>query len=351
MQNLRRFLTPGWVMGVFAVILFAWACFAVLAPWQLGKSDDLDARNARLAESVEAAPAPLGEVVTDPADFAEREWRLVTLDGEWVPDAEALLRLRSVDGEPVYQVLTVFSADDGREFLVNRGHIPVGENNTVPEYEAAPAGEVEITARLRAAESGQAEPVTVDGLPAVRIIDPVVLGETLGQPVDTDGYLQLTGEQPGSLTPAPIPSIEAGPYLSYGLQWLAFGILAPVALGYFAFAEFRARRRDAQEAAELQASAPGTAGGGDGDETTNRDDDDNAASTDGPGIDAATVSGSIPAGDDAAGGRGAAATTSTSPGPADDVIAARERAMRDRYGTRDDAEKRRALRRADRLRS
>ena len=351
MQNLRRFLTPGWVMGVLAVILFAWACFAVLAPWQLGKSDDLDARNARLAESVEAAPAPLGEVVTDPADFAEREWRLVTLDGEWVPDAEALLRLRSVDGEPVYQVLTVFSADDGREFLVNRGHIPVGENNTVPEYEAAPAGEVEITARLRAAESGQAEPVTVDGLPAVRIIDPVVLGETLGQPVDTDGYLQLTGEQPGSLTPAPIPSIEAGPYLSYGLQWLAFGILAPVALGYFAFAEFRARRRDAQEAAELQASAPGTAGGGDGDETTNRDDDDNAASTDGPGIGAATVSGSIPAGDDAAGGRGAAATTSTSPGPADDVIVARERAMRDRYGTRDDAEKRRALRRADRLRS
>ena len=350
MQNLRRFLTPGWVMGVLAVILFAWACFAVLAPWQLGKSDDLDARNARLAESVEAAPAPLGEVVTDPADFAEREWRLVTLDGEWVPDAEALLRLRSVDGEPVYQVLTVFSADDGREFLVNRGHIPVGENNTVPEYEAAPAGEVEITARLRAAESGQAEPVTVDGLPAVRIIDPVVLGETLGQPVDTDGYLQLTGEQPGSLTPAPIPSIEAGPYLSYGLQWLAFGILAPVALGYFAFAEFRARRRDAQEAAELQASAPGTAGGGDGDETTNRD-DDNAASTDGPGTGAAPVSDSVPAGDDAAGGRGAAATTSTSPGPADDVIVARERAMRDRYGTRDDAEKRRALRRADRLRS
>ena len=351
MQNLRRFLTPGWVMGVLAVILFAWACFAVLAPWQLGKSDDLDARNARLAESVEAAPAPLGEVVTDPADFAEREWRLVTLDGEWVPDAEALLRLRSVDGEPVYQVLTVFSADDGREFLVNRGHIPVGENNTVPEYEAAPAGEVEVTARLRAAESGQAEPVTVDGLPAVRIIDPVVLGETLGQPVDTDGYLQLTGEQPGSLTPAPIPSIEAGPYLSYGLQWLAFGILAPVALGYFAFAEFRARRRDAQEAAELQASAPGTAGGGDGDETTNRDDDDNAASTDGPGTGAAPVSDSVPAGDDAAGGRGAAATTSTSPGPADDVIVARERAMRDRYGTRDDAEKRRALRRADRLRS
>ena len=50
MRILRRFLTPGWVIGVLAAALFAWACFALLAPWQLDKSDDLDARNARLAE-------------------------------------------------------------------------------------------------------------------------------------------------------------------------------------------------------------------------------------------------------------------------------------------------------------
>ena len=298
MRSLRRFLSPGWLIGLLAVSLFAWACFALLAPWQLGKSEDLDARNTRLAESIEAAPAPFGQVVDAPEAFVDREWRLVTLDGRWLPDAEALLRLRAVDGEPVYQVLTVFDPVDGPEILVNRGVVPVGENNTVPDYAAAPAEPVEITARLRAAESGQAEPVLVDGLPAVRVLDPSVLGGALGHPLVPAGYLQLSGDQPGSLTPVPIPGIENGPYLSYGLQWLAFGVLAPLALAYFAWAEIRARRRDA-EADENQAPPAGP----DGDHS-----------------------------DDA-------------------LVDARERALRARYGNRDDAEQRRAHRRADRLRT
>lgn len=298
MRSLRRFLSPGWLIGLLAVSLFAWACFALLAPWQLGKSEDLDARNTRLAESIEAAPAPFGQVVDAPEAFVDREWRLVTLDGRWLPDAEALLRLRAVDGEPVYQVLTVFDPVDGPEILVNRGVVPVGENNTVPDYAAAPAGPVEITARLRAAESGQAEPVLVDGLPAVRVLDPSVLGGALGHPLVPAGYLQLSGDQPGSLTPVPIPGIENGPYLSYGLQWLAFGVLAPLALAYFAWAELRARRRDAEA-------------------------DENPAPPAGPDGDHS---------DDA-------------------LVDDRERALRARYGNRDDAEQRRAHRLADRLRT
>ena len=309
MRSLRRFLTPGWMLGLLAVILFTWACFALLAPWQLGKSEDLDVRNSRLAESVEAAPAPLAEVVNSPQAYTEREWRLVTLAGSWQPDAEALLRLRSVDGEAVYQVLTVFDPVDGPEILINRGYIPVGENNTVPDYPAAPAGQVDITARLRTAEAGNAEPVRIDGIPAVRMVDPVVLGTSLGHAVVTDGYLQLTGDQPGSLTPAPIPGIENGPYLSYGLQWLTFGVLAPAALLYFAWAELRARRRDAEESADHKN------GGSAGSDALGADED-----------------------------------TSTITG-VDDGIVARQRALQDRYGQRNDAEQRRAFRRADRLRS
>lgn len=296
-------------MGLLAVFLFAWACFALLAPWQLGKSDDLEARNTRLAESVEAQPAPLAEVAEQTSDYVEREWRLVTLDGQWQPDSEALLRLRSVDGELVYQVLTVFDPIDGQDILINRGYVPVGENNTVPDYPAAPADEVQITARLRATEAGLAEPVQVDGLPAVRVVDPVVLGDTLGHDLVPQGYLQLSGDQPGSLTPAPIPGIENGPYLSYGLQWLAFGILAPVALGYFAWAEIRARRDDHDE-----------------------DDDDENSVADSP-----------------AGGDDLGQVDSSS--SADAEVDARARAMRARYGERDDIEKRRAFKRADRLRS
>jgi len=316
MRSLRRFLSPGWVIGVLAVSLFAWACFALLAPWQLNKSDDLDARNARLAESVEADPAPLTEVLRGPGDFIEREWRLVTLEGQWQPESEALLRLRSIDGEQVFHVLTVFSPDDGRDILVNRGWVPVGEDSTVPDYPAAPGGDVEIISRLRATESGPSEPVPVGGLPAVRVIDPAVLGETLGHDLTPEGFLQLSGDQPGSLTPAPIPGIESGPYLSYGLQWLLFGALAPLALIYFAWAELRARRRDAEEASGVAPPEAGVAPSGD--------------------TDAASATGS------AAGNEGVEEM---------DEAALRARAMRARYGVRDDAEHRRARRRADRLRT
>jgi hypothetical protein len=42
----------------------------------------------------------------------------------------------------------------------------------------------------------------------------------------------------------PLPHLDAGPFLSYGIQWIAFGILAPVGLGYFLFSEIRARRNE-----------------------------------------------------------------------------------------------------------
>ncbi|RBA36220.1 hypothetical protein DQ226_09595 [Dietzia maris] len=345
MRILRRFLTPGWVIGVLAAALFAWACFALLAPWQLGKSDDLDARNARLAESVEAEPAPLAQVVDGPQAYAEREWRLVTLTGEWRPDSEALLRLRSVDGELVYQVLTVFDPVDGADMLVNRGYVLVGENNAVPDYPAAPAGEVEITARLRVTEPGEAEPVPMAGLPAVRVVDPVVIGDALEHDLVSEGYLQLAGGQPGSLSPAPIPGIENGPYLSYGLQWLAFGVLAPAALIYFAWAEIRARRRDAEvAAADADADADQGAGTPDDGTTPTAGTAARGGDTDDLGRDGGDdpANGDSSGGGSDGGGRGATEL---------DEASARERAMRARYGDRNDAEQRRAFRRADRLRT
>ena len=322
-----------------AVVAFAWVCFAVLAPWQLNKSDDLDARNARLAESVEAEPVPMQQVVDGPGAFVEREWRVVTLEGRWLPQNEALLRLRSIEGKPVFHVLTVFDPVEGQDILVNRGHVPVGENNAVPDYAPAPSGPVEITARVRKAEAGPTEPVVLDGLPAVRVVDPAPLGDVLGQPVVPEGYLQLVADQPGSLSPAPIPAIEVGPYLSYGLQWLAFGVLVPAALIYFAWSEIRARRNEVDE----DSAAPAPA------------DDDDArdprAGGSGSGVPGSVAGESGSSGSRTGGGDDPAAENSTADVRDRDEADARERAMQARYGTRDDSEKRRAYRRADRLRS
>ena len=62
-------------------------------------------------------------------------------------------------------------------------------------------------------------------------------------------------DQPGGLGVLPLPHLDAGPFLSYGIQWIAFGILAPIGLGYFIYVEIRQRRRERAE----QPAAPVTA--------------------------------------------------------------------------------------------
>jgi cytochrome oxidase assembly protein ShyY1 len=61
-------------------------------------------------------------------------------------------------------------------------------------------------------------------------------------------YLQLVDNQPGGLGVIGVPHLDAGPFLSYGIQWISFGILAPIGLGYFVYSEMRVRRREKQQA-------------------------------------------------------------------------------------------------------
>lgn len=261
-MNLRRFLSPGWILGIVLVILFSVACFSFLAPWQLGKNDQLNARNDRLTESTEAAPIPLAEAVAA-ADPQALEWHLVTARGHFDPDPqrEVLLRLRPFDGQMAYQMLVPFRTDDGTTVLVNRGWVPVGDAGAVPEYEPVPSGEVTITGRWRMPETGALEPTEIDGRQTVKTFDTAAIGALpeMGQMELVPQYLALSPEQPGTLTPIPTPAIETGPYLSYGMQWIAFGIFAPLAVIYFVTSEIRNRR-----AAARFTAATSTATGGAG---------------------------------------------------------------------------------------
>src|SRR4029077_2202674 len=106
--------------------------------------------------------------------------------------------------------------------------------------------------------SGKAS-ITEDGMTQVYSINTQEVGDLtrtqLAQP-----YLQLVDAQPGGLGVIPLPQLDAGPFLSYGIQWIAFGIIAPIGLGYFVQAEIRQRRREkaAQEAAKATPDAPVT---------------------------------------------------------------------------------------------
>jgi hypothetical protein len=73
------------------------------------------------------------------------------------------------------------------------------------------------------------------------------------------GYFTLVDNQPGVLNVLPLPQIDSGPFLSYALQWIVFGVMAVGGLGYFTWREIqpggaltpegRARRR-AEKAAD-----------------------------------------------------------------------------------------------------
>ena len=124
---------PGWLISLLFVGIFVYLCFTMLAPWQLNKYEDLEARNDQLVESSVAGPVPLDEVIRREGSLGDSEWHLVTARGSYLPMEDVLLRMQSVDGELVYQALRAFRTDSGDSLLVNRGWVRVGDDNAVPD--------------------------------------------------------------------------------------------------------------------------------------------------------------------------------------------------------------------------
>ncbi|WP_040789913.1 SURF1 family cytochrome oxidase biogenesis protein [Nocardia paucivorans] len=250
MRRLAFLLRPGWLILAVVVVAFAYLCFTVLAPWQLGKNASTSERNRLIAESVRADPIPVGQVL-DGDTGAATEWRRVVAEGSYVPDSTVLVRLRHLDGAPGYGVLTAFRLTDGRILLVDRGLVAAVEGSRPPSVAEPPAGIHRVEARIRKSEGADPErpPSVQDGYRQVYSVDVAQETDVLGLPLtpvptgDREGYLQLGENQPGAFTPVPLPQLDAGPYLSYGLQWLAFGIMAPLGLAYFIWAEIRERRK------------------------------------------------------------------------------------------------------------
>lgn len=262
---MRRFaflFRPQWLALFVVVIAFAYLCFTVLAPWQLGKNTRTSRENNQIASSLNTEPVPLTSVLPHQDSSApDAQWRRLTARGHYRPEGEVLVRLRTDDGDPSYEVLTPFAVDGGPTVLVNRGYIKAGDG--VPPFAAPPPGTVTITGRLRDSEPLMAgkEPFTQNGIRQVYSINLTQISQVTGVPLTGD-YLQLVDGQPGGLGVIALPHLDAGPFLSYGIQWIAFGIVAPIGLGYFVVAEIRQRRLEKAQSG----SGPETSGGPDPDE-------------------------------------------------------------------------------------
>ena len=250
---LKTFLKPGWVLLLLFVVAFSYLAFTVLAPWQLGKDDDIVERNELITHAYEADPQPVEDLVDDHGAIKDDEWSRATLHGHYLPQDEVLLRLRPVDSGPSYQSLVPFRTDSGLTILVNRGWVKAGEANAVPDIPDAPSGETTLTGMIRADEAEhQSAPIKQEGYQQVYSIHTEQIASLIDAPLAHD-YIQLSADQPGVLNPMPIPQLDRGNHLSYGYQWIAFGIMAPLGLGYFVWSEIRERRRLREEEEALAA--------------------------------------------------------------------------------------------------
>lgn len=245
---MRFLLRPGWLALVAAVVAFVVACYTLLAPWQFRREAERDAQQAAIDRAAQLAPVPFAELVPAGAGVGPSvEWRRAQVSGAYVPEAEALVRLRVVDGKPAYEVLTPLRTDDGRVVLVDRGSVEAADGRQVPDFPAAPAGSVLLTGQLRQDETDpQARPVLdADGHRQLYAADSRPLAAATGLAI-TPGRVQLAAGQPGVLDPAQVTAGEGGaPFtnLSYALQWLTFGAVAVAGLAIFVRLELLQRRR------------------------------------------------------------------------------------------------------------
>jgi cytochrome oxidase assembly protein ShyY1 len=259
----RFLLKPGWIAFVLGIVAFAVACYTLLAPWQFRRNAERSVQNDRIAASYTHPPEPLDKLVpaagTPPSAV---EWRQAVVRGRYLPADEVVVRLRTVDGHPAFEVLTAFRADDGRTLAVDRGYLRPQDGQQVTPFPPAPPGEVALTGRIRFDETDpdHRAALTSGGRRQVYAVDSQLLGAAAGLPVQR-GYLQLVDGQAGGLEVLPLPDTDSGPFLSYAWQWLTFGAMALFGLVYFIRLELLQRRGPEDHLASNDARDDPDAGG------------------------------------------------------------------------------------------
>ena len=265
---MRFLLRPGWLAFIAVVLGFVAVCYTVLAPWQFNREDQREAQQAQIDRALDVAPVPVSDLVpgaaVDPAD----EWRQVTLTGEYLPEDEALVRLRVVDGRPAFEVMTPLRLTDGRTVAVDRGSVAAPDGQAIPEFADAPIGTVTVTGRLRVNETDTSGRPSFDtgGHRQIYAADSRALATATGVGM-VDGYAQLVAGQPGVLDVLPVvPPVSGAPFtnFSYALQWITFGAIAVIALGLFIRLELLQRRGKRETRTSIRDALSGRDGGADG---------------------------------------------------------------------------------------
>nr|WP_254455920.1 SURF1 family protein [Paeniglutamicibacter quisquiliarum] len=249
-----------WIGWLLLVCLFATA-FTFLGKWQMDRREGALTEISHVQRNYDAEPIPFAQAERLFEELpAEGKWTPVRLRGSYVAEDQVVVRNRISGSRPGYEVLVPFRTLEGATVIVDRGFLPIGNDNAgrpdaVP---APPTGTVEVEVRLKAAE-----PKLDRGAPEGQLasIDLSAYAQQLGYPVSTGSYGLMYLEDPAPAT-APTqlqrPEEDEGPHLSYSFQWFAFGVLVFIGFGYAARQQARINREDREEraAAALRGEEP-----------------------------------------------------------------------------------------------
>ena len=225
-----------------AVAIGLSALFVRLGFWQLDRHGE---RSAGLRGRAERAEAPRlewtgpGDVPSDTAGLIGRRARLL---GRWDRAGEVILRSRTLDGRAGAELLTPFlvGGEPGQVVMVLRGWLPAPDG-LHPDLAAAPpqptpsAGPADPPAAVegvfvssRDGRGGQPLRVEIAGRPHLAIagldLDLIRAESSL----DPTPHVLRADDPPldAVLGPARAVETDAGPHLSYAIQWFSFAVIA-----------------------------------------------------------------------------------------------------------------------------
>lgn len=236
------FLRPSWLLRHLIVVAIVATCSS-LGFWQLARRQSRATFNQQLSARLDAPARPFSELKQKyQLEAGVREgdaaaYRRALVEGRYDTEREFLLTPRSRDGQPGFDLITPLVFAENRAILVDRGWVPT-TLHTPPVAPAAPAAlEVSVEGFLLPEEDP-----TERGWLRPRNPSEGALAQSFYVDVDRlqgqfpyqleRGYLLLAEQNPAQedILPAlPLaPQPNAGPHLSYALQWFSFAIIGIV---------------------------------------------------------------------------------------------------------------------------
>lgn len=239
--------SPRWAGYSAMLLIFAIAC-VLLGNWQFDRRAEARAEIARIDANYGGDPVPLAEELPDRAAFDEdaQKWRTVAVEGEYFGEPY-LARNRPGPQGVGSNLIQPLRTADGGVFFVDRGWVPVdggaAERGEIDRADLppAPAGPVQVVARLRASEPAiPGRTAAGSTVASIELPELARLTGTEGEAY-TGAYGMLVSEDPAAehgVLPAK-PERDEGPHLSYALQWYVFILIAGIGVAYAARREYR----------------------------------------------------------------------------------------------------------------